>query len=73
MKVDAIIIVGLSSIDFFLIGNKYIRVPTKHKKISELKIFNDQEYKLFRKRNKLDLKNERKLVELVKYFNDVVK
>ena len=58
---------------FFLIGNKYIRVPTKHKKISELKIFNDQEYKLFRKRNKLDLKNERKLVELVKYFNDVVK
>ena len=54
---------------FFLIDNKYIRVPTKHKKLSELKIFDDQKYKSFRKKSKLDLKKESKLVELVKYFN----
>ena len=54
---------------FFLIDDKYIRVPTKHKKLSELKVFDDQKYKSFRKKSKLDLKKESKLVELVKYFN----
>lgn len=54
---------------FFLIDDKYIRVPTKHKKLSELKVFDDQKYKSFRKKSKLDLKKESKLVELVKFFN----
>ena len=54
---------------FFLIDDKYIRVPTKHKKLSELKVFDDQKYKSFRKKNKLDLKKESKLIDLVKYFN----
>ena len=54
---------------FFRIDGKYIRVPTKHKRLSELKVFDDQKYKSFRKKNKLDLKNETKLIELVKYFN----
>ena len=55
---------------FFLINGKYLRVPTKYKKLLELNIFDEEKLKAFRKKNKLDLKKEDKLIELVKYFND---
>lgn len=55
---------------FFQINSKYLRVPTKYKKLLELNIFDEEKLKTFRKKNKLDLKKEDKLIELVKYFND---
>ena len=55
---------------FFLINGKYIRVPTKYKKLLELNIFDENKLKTFRKKYKLDLKKESKLIELVKYFNE---
>ena len=55
---------------FFQINGKYVRVPTKYKKLMELNIFDQEKLKAFRKKNKLDLKKEDKLIELVKYFNE---
>mgnify|MGYP001168228811 FL=1 len=55
---------------FFQINGKYVRVPTKYKKLLELNIFEAEKLKAFRKKNKLDLKKEDKLIELVKYFNE---
>ena len=55
---------------FFLINGKYIRVPTKYKKLLELNIFDENKLKNFKKKYKLDLKKESKLIELVKYFNE---
>tara|TARA_X000001036_G_scaffold433715_1_gene471825 strand:- start:711 stop:1403 length:693 start_codon:yes stop_codon:yes gene_type:complete len=55
---------------FFLINQKYLRVPTKYKKLVELKLFDNNKLKSFRKTNKLDLRKEQKLIELVKYFNE---
>jgi len=45
-------------------------VPTKYKKLLELNIFDENKLKTFRKKYKLDLKKESKLIELVKYFNE---
>ena len=55
---------------FFKINGKYLEVPTKYKKLLELKIFDDVKLKAFRKKYKLDLRKEGKLIELVKYFNE---
>ena len=44
--------------------------PTKYKKLLELNIFDENKLKTFRKKYKLDLKKESKLIELVKYFNE---
>tara|TARA_B100001027_G_C16233895_1_gene316070 strand:+ start:393 stop:1052 length:660 start_codon:yes stop_codon:yes gene_type:complete len=55
---------------FFNIKGKYVKVPTKFKKLLELNIFDKEKLKMFKKKNKLDLKQENKLIDLVKYFND---
>ena len=55
---------------FFLINEKYIRVPNKYKKLVELRLFDENKLKTFRKKYKLDLKKESKLIELTKYFNE---
>ena len=55
---------------FFEINGKYLEVPTKYKKMLELKIFDEEKLKAFRKKYKLDLRKEGKLIELVKYFNE---
>ena len=55
---------------FFEINGKYLEVPTKYKKLLELKIFDEEKLKAFRKKYKLDLRKEGKLIELVKYFNE---
>ena len=47
-----------------------MEVPTKYKKLLELKIFDENKLKAFRKKYKLDLRKEGKLIELVKYFNE---
>tara|TARA_Y100001935_G_scaffold5200_1_gene4007 strand:+ start:1342 stop:2034 length:693 start_codon:yes stop_codon:yes gene_type:complete len=56
---------------FFFKNEKYIKVPTKYKKLIELRIFDEDKLKSFRKENKLDLKKENKLIELVEYFNHI--
>jgi len=55
---------------FFLINEKYIKVPNKYKKLVELRLFDENKLKTFRKKYKLDLKKESKLIELTKYFNE---
>ena len=55
---------------FFLINEKYIRIPNKYKKLVELRLFDENKLKTFRKKYKLDLKKESKLIELTKYFNE---
>ena len=49
-------------------GN-YIEVPKSHKKMSLLGVFNDKEYKSYRKQSKIDLKNEDDLIKLVNHFS----
>ena len=55
----------------FYINNEYVKVPSKHKKVLELNIFDNNEYKSYRKKYKLDLKNEQKLIEMVTHFNKI--
>ena len=55
---------------FFELNGKYLEVPTKYKKLLDLKIFDEEKLKAFRKKYKLDLRKEGKLIELVKYFNE---
>jgi len=50
-------------------GN-YIEIPKSHKKMSLLGVFNEKEYKSFRKQNKLDLKKEDDLIKLINYFSN---
>ena len=52
------------------INEKYIKVPNKYKKLVELRLFDENKLKTFRKKYKLDLKKESKLIELTKYFNE---
>ena len=47
------------------------QLPTSHKKMSDLKIFDQELYKKYRKSNKLNLKKEDNLIELVKYFDSI--
>ena len=55
----------------FYINNAHVRVPTKHKKILELNIFDNNDYKSYRKKYKLDLKDEQKLIDMVTHFNKI--
>ena len=50
-------------------GN-YIEIPKSHKKMSSLGIFNEKEYKSFRKQNKIDLKKEEDLIMLINHFSN---
>ena len=45
------------------------QLPTSHKKMIALKIFNEKLYKKYRKINRLNLKKEGDLIELVSYFS----
>lgn len=47
------------------------QVPTSHKKMIGLKIFNEKLYKKYRKANKLNLKKEGDLIKLVYYFSSI--
>ena len=49
--------------------NKYFEVPKNHKKMIGLKIFNEKDYTKFRKENKINLKKEEDLKQLIAFFN----
>ena len=49
--------------------NKYFEVPKNHKKMIGLKIFNEKDYTKFRKENKINLKKEEDLKQLITFFN----
>ena len=49
--------------------NKYFEVPKNHKKMIGLKIFNEKDYTKFRKENKINLKKEEDLKQLIVFFN----
>ena len=49
--------------------NKYFEVPKKHKKMIGLKVFNEKDYTKFRKENKINLKKEEDLKQLITFFN----
>ena len=57
-----------SSFIIFYDGKTY-QLPTSHKKMIELRLFDEKLYKKYRKANKLNLKKEESLKELVSYFN----
>ena len=50
-------------------GN-YYQLPTSHKKMSSMKIFTDIDYKNYRKKNKLNLKDRESLIAFVNYLNN---
>ena len=50
---------------------KTYQLPTSHKKMIELRLFDEKLYKKYRKANKLNLKNEESLKGLVSYFNSL--
>ena len=56
----------------YLIKSKgnYIEVPKSHKKMSLLGVFNEKEYKSYRKQNKIDLKKEKDLIMLINHFSN---
>ena len=49
--------------------NKYHEVPKNHKKMIGLKLFNEKDYTKFRKENKINLKKEKDLKQLITFFN----
>ena len=49
--------------------NKYFEVPKNHKKMIGLKVFNEKDYTNFRKENKINLKKEEDLKQLIAFFN----
>ena len=49
--------------------NKYYEVPKNHKKMIGLKLFNENTYTKFRKENKINLKKEEDLKQLITFFN----
>ena len=49
--------------------NKYFEVPKNHKKMIGLKLFDEKEYTKFRKENKINLKKEEDLKQLITFFN----
>ena len=59
-----------SSFIIFHVGKTY-QLPTSHKKMIELRLFDEKLYKKYRKANKLNLKKEESLKELVSYFNSL--
>ncbi|MAU62938.1 MAG: hypothetical protein CMC38_01100 [Flavobacteriaceae bacterium] len=52
-------------------NNKAYKLPTSHKKMMDLKLFNEKLYKKYRKENKLNLKNKESLKGLITYFNSL--
>ena len=55
---------------FIIIKNNvgYI-IPKSHKKMSDLKLLKSDDYKKFRKKNKLNLKKRESLIKFVDYLN----
>ena len=49
--------------------NTYYEVPKNHKKMIGLKLFNEKTYTNFRKENKINLKKEEDLKQLITFFN----
>ena len=49
--------------------NAYYEVPKNHKKMIGLKLFNEKTYTKFRKENKINLKKEEDLKQLITFFN----
>ena len=49
--------------------NAYYEVPKNHKKMIGLKLFNEKDYTKFRKENKINLKKEEDLKQLITFFN----
>ena len=49
--------------------NKYFEVPKNHKKMVGLKLFDEKTYTKFRKENKINLKKEEDLKQLIAFFN----
>ena len=49
--------------------NAYYEVPKNHKKMIGLKLFNEKDYIKFRKENKINLKKEEDLKQLITFFN----
>ena len=49
--------------------NKYHEVPKNHKKMIGLKLFNEKTYTKFRKENKINLRKEKDLKQLITFFN----
>ena len=49
--------------------NAYYEVPKNHKKMIGLKLFNEKDYTKFRKENKINLKKEKDLKQLITFFN----
>ena len=49
--------------------DKYFEVPKNHKKMIGLKVFNEKDYTKFRKENKINLKKEEDLKQLITFFN----
>ncbi len=52
-------------------NNKSYQLPTSHKKMLDLGLFNEKVYKKYRKANKLNLKNKESLKGLITYFNSL--
>ncbi|MDA9213289.1 hypothetical protein N9475_04595 [Flavobacteriaceae bacterium] len=59
-----------SSYLIFHNGKTYL-LPTSHKKMVSLRLFDEKLYKKYRKSNKLNLKKEESLIKLVSYFNSI--
>ena len=51
---------------------KYIKFSQNHKKFLQLGLVNEASYKSFRKKSKINLKNEKDLIELVRFINSEV-
>ena len=49
--------------------NKYFEVHKSHKKMIGLKVFDEKDYTKFRKKNKINLKKEEDLKQLIAFFN----
>jgi len=49
--------------------NTYYEVPKNHKKMIGLKLFDEKTYTKFRKENKINLKREEDLKQLITFFN----
>ena len=52
-------------------NNKTYELPTSHKKMMDLRLFDEKLYKKYRKANKLNLKNKESLKGLITYFNSL--
>ena len=54
---------------FLFYKGEYYEIPSSHKKMANLKILKDFNYKTYRKKNKIGLKDRESLIELVNYLN----